>query len=56
MLASQTSIVSAVGLLPTDVYAGGNLDIYAAQAVTPGRLDEVLDLGVTAGADRALNR
>ena len=50
VLASQTSIVSAVGLLPTDVYAGGNLDIYAAQAVTPGRLDEVLDLGVTAGA------
>ena len=37
-------------MLPTDVYAGGNLDIYAAQAVTPGRLDEVLDLGVTAGA------
>ena len=50
VLAFPTSIVSAVGLLPTDVYAGGNLDIYAAQAVTPGRLDEVLNLGVTAGA------
>ena len=33
----------------TSVYAGYELDPYAAQAVTPGRLDEVLDLDVTEG-------
>ena len=47
-LASSTP-GAAVGLSPTSVYAGYELDPYAAQAVTPGRLDEVLDLDVIDG-------
>ena len=41
---------AAIGLRPTSVYAGYELDPYQAQAVTPGRLDEVLDLDVVAGS------
>ena len=41
---------AAIGMQPTSVYAGYELDPYAAQAVTPGRLDEVLDLDVVAGS------
>ncbi len=41
---------AAIGMQPTSVYAGYELDPYQAQAVTPGRLDEVLDLDVVAGS------
>ena len=41
---------ATIGLRPTSVYAGYELDPYQAQAVTPGRLAEVLDLDVVAGS------
>jgi putative ABC transport system permease protein len=40
---------AAIGMEATTVYAGYELDPYATQAVTPGRLDEVVDLDVTDG-------
>ena len=40
---------AAIGLEATSVYAGYELDPYAAQAVTPGQLAEVVDLDVTDG-------
>jgi putative ABC transport system permease protein len=45
---------AAIGLRSASVYAGYELDPYQAQAVTPGRLDEVLDLDVVAGSVDAL--
>ena len=47
-LAGSTS-GAAIGLEATSVYGGYELDPYAAQAVTPGRLAEVVDLDVTEG-------
>ena len=39
-----------IGLTPTTVFANYELDPYLATAVTPGRLDDVLDLGVVEGS------
>ncbi len=53
-LASSVS-GTVVGMKQTTVYADDDeLEPYSAQAVTPGRLDEVLDLGVTDGTVREL--
>ncbi len=41
---------TVVGLADTTVYGDFELDPYAAKAVTPGSLDDVLDLGVVQGS------
>ena len=52
-LASSVS-GTVVGMKQTTVYADDELEPYSAQAVTPGRLDEVLDLDVIDGTVRDL--
>ena len=41
---------AVIGLAPTTVFANYELDPYVAMAVTPGRLGDVLDLGIVEGA------
>lgn len=45
-----SGVDSAVGLMSTQALIGGDMDPYPAQAVSPGRLDRVLDLDVRSGA------
>ena len=41
---------TVIGLAPTTVFANYELDPYVTTAVTPGRLGDVLDLGIVEGA------
>ncbi len=41
---------TVIGLAPTTVFANYELDPYVATAVTPGRLGDVLDLGIVEGS------
>jgi len=45
---------TVIGVAPTTVFANYELDPYVAQAVTPGRLSDVLDLGIVEGQVTAL--
>ena len=47
---AERSSGTVIGLAPTTVFANYELDPYVATAVTPGRLGDVLDLGIVEGS------
>ena len=53
-LTRAPSVSTAIGLVPTTVYGGSDLDALVAKVPTLGRLDAVLDLQVESGSLDAL--